>query len=31
MKVIQRIGLVETDNNDVPVDDIKILQANVVS
>ncbi|KAL5015538.1 hypothetical protein ScPMuIL_009808 [Solemya velum] len=29
MQVIQRIGLIETDNDDRPVDDVKILRANV--
>jgi len=27
MTVVQRIGLVETDNSDKPVDDVKILKA----
>ena len=27
MQVLQRIGLVETDGNDRPVDDVKILKA----
>jgi peptidyl-prolyl cis-trans isomerase-like 1 len=27
MKVVQRIGLVQTDKNDIPVDDVKIVKA----
>ena len=31
MKVVARIGQVETDNGDRPVDDVKIVKADVVS
>ena len=27
MKIVQRIGLVQTDNDDRPVDDVKIVKA----
>jgi len=29
MQVVKRIGLVDTDNDDRPVDDIRILRANI--
>ena len=29
MQVVNRMGMVETDNNDKPVEDIKILRANI--
>lgn len=30
MKIVARIGLVETDSGDKPVDDVRIVKANVV-
>ena len=30
MKVVARIGQVETDNNDRPVDDVRIVKAGIV-
>ena len=30
MKIVARIGQVETDNNDRPVDDIRIVKAGIV-
>ena len=30
MKIVSRIGQVETDNNDRPVDDIRIVKAGIV-